>query len=71
MKTKRVSEVEAARIHFMREKDGTVSFRVFPPASLRNRAHLLPYYGPKGFWLHNWEQLTHWLHSVAEMKLEQ
>jgi len=66
---KKVSEVEAARIHFLREKDGTLSFRVFPPASLSDRAHLLPYYGEKGFWLKNWEELTHWLHIVAEMKL--
>ena len=66
---KRVATTEAAKIYFLCEKDGTVSFRVDPPASLEDRASELPYYGPKGFWLKDWQQLNNWLQSVAAMKL--
>lgn len=63
-----IKGAEAAKIYFLREKDGRVTFRVDPPVSLLGRASELPYYGDKGFWLKNEDELLNWLRSVADMK---
>ncbi len=65
----RIKGAEAAKIYFLRERDGRVTFRVDPPVSLLDRASELPYCGDKGFWLKNEEELLHWVRSVANMKM--
>lgn len=65
----KIRGAEAAKIFFLREKDGRVTFRVDPPVSLLDRASELPYYGDKGCWLKNEDELLHWLRSVADMKM--
>lgn len=66
----KVSDIEAMKVYVLPEKGGGYSWRVEPPASLRERATELPYYGERGFWLKNWEQLRCWIEEVSRLKLQ-
>jgi len=63
-------DTEAIKIYILPEKKGGWTYRVEPPASLRDRAKELPFYGEHGFWLKTEGQLLLWIEEVAKLKLQ-
>lgn len=62
-------DVEAIKIYILPEKHGW-SYRVDPPASVKDKEKELPFYGEHGFWLKTEGQLLLWIERVAELKLQ-
>jgi len=61
-------DIEAIKVYILPEKHGW-SYRVDPPASLKDREKELPFYGERGFWLKTEGELLLWIERVAQLKL--
>ena len=63
-------DTEAIKIYILPEKKGGWTYRVVPPASLKDRVKELSFYGEHGFWLKTEGQLVTWIEEVAKLKLQ-
>ncbi|MDH5364400.1 MAG: hypothetical protein OEW82_04445 [Dehalococcoidia bacterium] len=63
-------DTEAIKIYILREKKGSWTYRVIPPASLKDRVKELSFYGEHGLWLKTEGQLLLWIEEVAKLKLQ-
>lgn len=63
-------DTEAIKIYILPEKKGRWTYRVIPPASLRDRVKELSFYGEHGLWLKTEGQLLLWIEEVAKLKLQ-
>ena len=63
-------DIEAIKIYILPEKKGGWTYRVVPPASLKDRVKELSFYGEHGFWLKTEAQLLLWIEEVARLKLK-
>jgi len=63
-------DIEAIKIYILPEKKRGWTYRVVPPASLKDRVKELSFYGEHGFWLKTERQLVAWVEEVAKLKLQ-
>jgi len=62
-------DIEAIKMYILPEKKGGWTYRVIPPASLKDRVKELSFYGEHGLWLKAEGQLLLWIEEVAKLKL--
>lgn len=63
------AHTEAMKIYVLREKGEGYSWRVEPPEALKVIEEKLPFYGKRGFWLKNWDELRSWIEEVSRRKI--